>query len=497
MSTSTLQTKATKGMAHLGAGGVLSKIISLGTTLVLARLLSPADYGVMALAMIVIGFVGFFNEVGIGAAIVQKAELTVTEVNGCFVIAILLGLLLTGGTIFGSYFAAVFFKAPQLQTMIATLSMAFVLGSLNTVPLAFLRKNMQFKGIAALNILEVITVTVVSLPLAIAGWGAWSMVWGFLAANATKTIGSYLLSSWRFNSNYSVREAKTLLTYGLNVTLSRVFWYFYTNIDKVIIGKILNVRAVGVYDMAMSLATLPSSQITSIVTNVASPLFARLQHDLPEISSTILKLTRGIAYITYPVLIGMLVCSHEFIIVILGDKWLDMLVPFGALCIVGLLRSVDPLLSQVLISTGHATKLSAYTAMCGVAMAGSVLVGGLLDGLRGVSLVWLTIYPILTLKLLSDISSITGLSMWSYYKNLGPVLMATFFMGIVIFGVRTGMLYVTGYAPFILIAEIVTGMLAYVGWMIFMNPKSIREIEQVLRDVGVPQQRLNFWPFVR
>jgi len=492
-----LQSTATKGMAHLGAGGILGKLISLGTTLILARILSPDDYGVMALAMIVIGFVGFFNEVGIGSAIVQKTELTISEVNGCFIIAVCLGFFLSVLTIFSSYLAALFFETPKLQAMIATLSAAFVLGSLNTIPMAFLRRNMQFKGVAVLNILEVITVSVVSLSLALAGWGVWSMVWGFLASNLTKTIGVYLLSSWRFNRNYNVREAMSLLSYGLHITVSRVFWYIYNNVDKVIIGKILNVRSVGVYDMAMSLATLPSSQITSIVTNVASPLFSKLQNDLPQISLMILKLTRGIAYITYPLLVGMLVCSHELVVVILGDKWLDMLVPFGALCLVGLLRSVDPLLSQVLISTGHAKKLSAYTAMCGVVMAVAVLMGGLWDGLRGVSFVWICVYPLLTLKLLSDVCKITGLSMLAYYKNLGPVFLTSLVMGIVVIGVREMAMLFTAFAPLLLGIEILSGVLAYVGWMIFMNRQSVGEIYQVLIDVGVPAQRLNFWPFVR
>ncbi len=497
MNTTTLQSKATKGIAHLGIGGAIGKIISLGTTLILARLLSPADYGIMALAMIVIGFVGFFNEIGIGSAIVQKVELTVSEVNGCFVVAILLGLVLCVATVLASYLAAIFFKTPQLQGMIATLSVTFIFGSLNTVPLAFLRREFQFKGIAALNIIEVVTVTIVSLPLAIAGFGAWSMVWGFIASSAARTIGAYFLSSWRFNKNFNIHEAMTLISYGLNITLSRIFWYVYINADKVIIGKILSVRAVGVYDMAMSLAALPNSQITSIVTNVASPLFSKLQNDLPQISLTILKLTRGIAYITYPILIGMLVCSREFILVVLGEKWLDILIPFGALCLVGLLRSVDPLLSQLLISTGHVAKLTAYTAMCSVAMAVAVFIGGTWDGLRGVSLVWVAVYPLLTLKLLHDVSKVTGLSMRIYYRNLGPVLIATLVMSAVVAGVREVALLFTSFAPLLLSVEVLSGMLAYVGWMIFMNPQSLVEIRQVLLDVGVPQRRLDFWPFVR
>ena len=484
-------------MAHLGLGGILGKIISLGSTLILARMLSPADYGVMALAMIVIGFVGFFNEVGIGAAIVQKTELTATEVNGCFAIAIFTSLLLFLATVLGSGLAADFFKTPQLKGMISVLAGAFVLGSLSTVPLAFLRKEMQFKAIAWLNIIEVFSLSSSSILFAFNGFGAWSLVWGFIVAGVTRTIGAYFFSSWRPKGGYDIREATELVFYGLHVTASRIFWYLYSNADKAIIGRMLGTKQLGIYDMAFGLATLPSDQVTTLVTNVASPLFSKLQNDLVHLSSVILKLSRAVAYITYPVLIGMLVSSRELISVILGDKWMDILIPFTALCLRGLLKSVDPLLSQVLISIGHAKKLSAYTAVCGIVMSLAVMVGATIDGLRGVSIVWIVVYPLLTIKLLRDVCVLTGMSMLDYYKNLGPVLLATSIMGVVVFFVREMGLHFTQKTILILSMEVLSGMVTYFAWMIFMNRQSISEIRQVLIDVGIPPGRLNFWPFLR
>lgn len=475
----------------------MGKVISLSTTVILARMLSPEDYGVMTLAMIVISFVGFFNEVGIGAAIVQKSELTITEVNGCFVIAVITSLILSLLTILTSAIAARFFKTPQLEAMISVLAVAFILGSLSTVPMAFLRKEMQFKTIATLNVLCVLMLSLVSIALAAHGFGAWSLVWGFIASSTTQAIGAYWTSSWRPKGGVDIREAAELVFYGLQVTTSRVFWYIYTNADKLIIGRLLGVRPVGIYDMAFGLATLPSSQVTSLVTNVASPLFSKLQNDLPQISSVIQKLSRGIAYITYPVLIGMLVCSKELVAVVLGDKWMDILIPFDALCLLGLLKSIDPLLSQVLISTGHARKLSIYTAICGVVMSLAIVIGATLDGLRGVSIIWVLVYPFLTIKLLSDVSRVTGMSMRSYYMNLWPVLLATSVMGIVVLMVRQISSQMTAQPALILSLEIFSGALCYALWMIYMNSQSISEIKQVLMDIGLPEQKLNIWPFIR
>lgn len=495
--TTELRTKTVRAIGHLGLGGAIGKIVSLGSTLIMARLLSPADYGLMAMAMVVIGFIGFFNEVGIGSAIVQKATLTESEVNGCFAIALLASGVLFAATALLSGVIARFFGNPLLGPMIAVLASAFVLGAFGTVPLAFLRKEMHFKAIAGITIIATLLQSALCLVLAWRGFGVWSLVWGCLAAAAVQSAGAFLLSPWRPRGRYGMREASALVMYGLQVTSTRVFWYFYSNADKVIIGKLLGARSLGIYDMAFSLATLPSSQITALATNVASPLFSKLQHDLPKLSAVILHLTRGIAYATYPALIGMLVCSHELVAVVLGDKWNDLLIPFSALCLMGLVKSVDPLLSQALISTGNARKLASYTLMCGVVVSISVLVGARLDGLRGVSLVWVAVYPLLSLKLLYEVCRVTGMKMRDYYRVLASVLLGALAMAVVVLLVRALALHLGLPVLAVLVLEVASGAIAYVGWIVYLDRSGLSEIRQILIDLGIAKHRLDRWPFNR
>jgi O-antigen/teichoic acid export membrane protein len=492
-----LRSKTVRAMGHLGLGGALGKVISLASTLVIARLLSPTDYGLMAMAMTLVSFVGFFNEVGIGAAIVQKKELGQAEVNGCFAFSILASVVLSALTVLLSGAAAAFFGHPTLQPMIAVLASAFILGAAGTVPTAFLRRDMNFKAVAGINVLQVLCQAGLSLALAWRGYGVWALVWSFVAASAVQSAGAFWLSGWRPRGAYGMRAAYGIVVYGLHVTTTRIFWYLYTNADKVIIGKVLGDRALGIYDMAFSLATLPTSQVTTLATNVASPLFARLQDDLPQLRAFILHVTRGIAYVTYPALVGMLVCSRELVAVLLGEKWMGMLVPFGALCVMGLIKSVDPLLSQVLIATGHARKLSGYTLMCGVVMTAGVVAGALLDGLHGVSLVWMVVYPLLSVRLLQMIAQVTGLKMRHYYLTLLPVLVASAAMAAVVLLAREAML-LAGLPPLaMLVAEVATGALAYTLWIVQFDKRGLGEIRQVMMDLGISERKLTRWPFNR
>jgi O-antigen/teichoic acid export membrane protein len=492
-----LRSKTVKAMGQMGLGGALGKVISLASTLVMARLLSPADYGLMAMAMTLVGFVGFFNEVGIGAAIVQKAELDKAEVNGCFAFSILASVVLFCATVLLSGPVAGFFGTPHLQPMIAVLATAFIFGAVGTVPTAFLRKEMNFKAVAGISVLQMFVQAGLSLALAWLGFGAWALVWSFVAASIAQSIGAFWLSSWRPRGAFGMRAAYGIVAYGLHVTTTRIFWYLYSNADKVIIGKVLGDRALGIYDMALSLATLPTSQITTLATNVASPLFSRLQADLPQLRAFILHITRGVAYVTYPALIGMLVCSRELVAVLLGEKWIGMLVPFGALCVMGLIRSVDPLLSQVLIATGHARKLSGYTLMCGVAMTIAVVGGALADGLRGVSLVWMVVYPLLSIRLLQLVGQVTGLKMAAYYATLLPVLTASAAMAAIVLAMRELLLVATLPPIAMLVTEVATGALAYILWIVHFDKRGLAEIRQVLIDLGISERKLARWPFNR
>jgi O-antigen/teichoic acid export membrane protein len=495
--TNDLRTKTVKAIGHLGVGGAMGKIISLATTLVMARILTPADYGLMAIAMVVIGFVSFFNEVGIGAALVQKPQLTQSEINGCFAVALMASLFLFTATNLASGVVARFMGNPRLGPMISVLAGAFVLGAFGTVPQALLRKDMHYKSVAGVALVATIVQSLLCLALAWSGFGVWSLVWGFVASSAVQSLGAFLLASWRPVGRYGIREAMTLVKYGLHITNTRVFWYLYSNADRVVIGKLLGSRSVGIYDMAFSLATLPTSQVTTLATNVAAPLFSKLQDDLPRLREVVLNFTRAIAYITYPALIGMIACSRELEAVILGDKWTDMLVPFFALCLMGLIKSVDPLLSQVLISTGHARKLANYTMMCGVVLSAGMVVGALAGGLFGVSLVWVLVYPMLSVKLLYDTSRVISMKMRDYYATLLGVLRGAVAMAVVVLLVRLAALSAGAPVATTLALEVASGVVAYFLWIVYLDRRGVGEIRQVMIDLGISAHRLDRWPFNR
>lgn len=174
-----------------------------------------------------------------------------------------------------------------------------------------------------------------------------------------------------------------------------------------------------------------------------------------------------------------------------------MLVPFGALCLMGLVKSIDPLLSQVLIATGHARQLTGYTLLCGITMTAAIIVGASVDGLHGVSIAWVVVYPLLSIRLLYLVSRVTGLPMRDYYRSLLPVISATAAMALVIFGLRAGLVQLGTPVLLLLICEVAIGAAVYIGWIIGFDRNGLGQIRQVLIDLGISEQRLARWPFNR
>lgn len=492
-----LRRRVVRAVGATSLGASLAKIVSLTATLVLARLLTPEDFGLMAMASTVTGFIGFFNEIGIGAAIVQRATVRKEELNGCFGIAILTSLLLSVIIFFVSWPAAQFFNMPQLQKLLNVLGLGFIFGALNTVPVALLRRELRFQTVMWLGLSSAIIQALVTIPLAAFGFGYWAIVIGFFVGQTIATLWYWRVSTWRPTWPLQLREGQTLLVYGIDITFTRVLWHAYMNADKLIVGKLLGERAVGVYDVSRSLASLPTSQISGLVTGIASPVFSRLQKDLPQLRSVQLRLTRGVAYLTFPLLAGISVTAAELVPVLLGNRWSEAILPLQALCISEAVATVANLQAQLLISTGRAKQLVRYNLICVIVMPLSLTLGAWLQGLLGIALAWALVFPLLSVWLLRDALHASSLSVSAFWQALRQPLQGSLMMVAAVFIARYFLQPFGLPALFELLSDVATGVLTYMSYVVLFDREGLKEIRQVLSDFGVSETALCRWPFNR
>ena len=486
----------------VGANGLssgLAKIVSLLSTLVLARLLAPEDFGLMALATTVTGVIGLFNEVGIGAAIVQRPILRPEAVDGCFGIALIASAALCALAVALSWPAAAFFKLPALQPVLAVLAFGFFFAAANSVPLALLRREMRFQAVLWAGFACVVVQSATALLFGALGYRHWAIVAGFFAGQLVETLWFWRVSPWRPRWPLPLAAGRELLGYGLHITATRVVWHLYMNADKAIVGRLMNAHAVGVYDVSRSLAGLPTAQIAGLVVGIAAPVYARVQDEPARLQAVQLRLTRGVAYLTFPLLLGLAVLAGELVAVLLGPAWHEAVLPLRALCAAEMVASIANLQSQLLVSTGHVRRLLRYNLLCAAAMPLAVAAGAWADGLRGVALAWMSVYPLLALWLLNEALGVSKLRYRDFWRAVRQPLIGALAMAAALLGLRLAFDGGWPGAPMALrlAAGIGVGALAYLSYLVAIDREGVAEVRQVLADIGVPAAALQRWPFVR
>ena len=493
-----LKNKTLKGLMYLGMGKGAAKLISFVNTLILARLLTPEDYGLMAIVMVIVGFIGFFNEIGLGAAIKHRAEISKQELNGAFCLAVLISSALYGALYLASPWLAGYFGYTELAGMLAVVSLTFIIGALSTVPDALLAREMRFKAYAGIEFAMILLQCVVTLVLAWLGFKAWSLVWGFIAAQSFRSICLFLCSNWLPTRLGDMRAAMGLMKFGAAVTYSRITWYLYNSAKTPIITKVLGASAMGVYSMASTLATLPTQYITSLVIQTSVPLFARMQKEPERLDNALRRLTSGIALLSFPIFLGMGMTAAELVPVVLGNNWLEAVPILQVLCVIGLVKSVDPLITQAFFSIGKPSITASYTTLCAVTIPLSVYIGVVNGGLMGAAYALLISYPLSSVYLFVQARRHLHFSLRRYFKALQTPLEAALFMCASVWLTAWFCYQQLQLIPVIvLLVKVVTGVLSYGGYLIYVRRDGLKDCHEVLLELGIKAEKLNRWPFNR
>lgn len=493
-----LKKKTLKGLLYLGVGKGAGRFISFASTLILARLLNPQDYGLMALVMVVVGFFQFFNEIGLGSALRQRTEITPEQLDGSFTLSLLISVTLFSLVYAASPWIAAYYEHPELLSVLRLVALSFIIGAGSTVSDALLARAMLFKHVASVEFVTILVQSALTLILAWLDYGVWALAWGFVAGQALRASLIVFLARWRPRKLGEMRAASELMRFGLSVTYSRLTWFVYSNGQTAIIGKTLNAQAVGVYAMAESLANLLTGQITSMVISVASPLFAKLQHDMKRLNNVLLRMTKGIALINFPIVIGMACTATELVPVVLGPQWMEAILPLQVLCILSLLKAVDPLLTQALISTGQVGITARYTSLCAITIPSSVYLGSVIGGLNGVAIGIAVAYPLSATYLLWSVRRYLKLSLLAYLQAVRLPLEASAWMASWILGIAW-MLRVTGFQHDVLLlaTKVMVGAIAYSSYLIYLRCDGLQDAHEVLCELGVPESKLRRWPFTK
>lgn len=449
---------------------LLGMAASWAITILVARVLLPDDYGLMAMAMVVIGLLDVINALGLDAAMIQKKDLGRRELEGCFWVS-LLGSIASYAIVFlGAPLVALFFNDERVVPILRVVALTLVIAAIGFVSENMLMKTMSFKKKALTEFVSTLVSAGSAYVLAIWGWGVWSLVISSVCRTASSTAVSFALYPWFPSGGLGFGQLREMVTFGLNVVGARILWYCYYNADMAIVGRFLGEVALGYYNLAWSLATRPLHKLTSLGSQLSFPVFAFRQEDVATLQGYFLNATRYVCLVALPAMAGAIVVAPDFVDVVLTSKWSEITLPFQVLCAVAFLQSLGTVIPPLLNARGRAHENFRYTSVCTVVMPISLLVG-VRFGLTGVALTWLAVYPMLFSYLLRLGLREIDLGVAAYMRALIPFAGATVVMVLAVLSVRS--LADGGFSrAVLLLASILAGVGTYVVVLVAISPQA-------------------------
>lgn len=386
-----LKSKTVSGMMWSAVGKVGTLTINFISNLVLARLLMPEDFGCIAMLSIFLAVSNIFIHGGLGAALIQKKEADDADYSTVFYWNLTFSAVFYAILYLIAPWVADYYGLGLLKPLLRVQSVVLVIQSLAIVQYTKLQKQMNFRALAIRNIAAAAAGTAVSIPLAFAGFGAWSLVASAITAAVVNVILLWLLSPWRPRLVFSFSSLKELFSFGGLMLLSSLTETLYTNLQQLIIGKRFSADTLGQFSQAKKLEEIPVAGLASIVNDVTFPAFSKLQDDKERLLAGVRKSTAALAFLNFPMMVLLAVIAEPLILLLYGGKWLPSVPYFRILCLAGLIYSINTLNTNVIKSLGEGKiyfLLQITKRVIGIAMifAGIRLgIYGLLFAVAGVS----------------------------------------------------------------------------------------------------------------
>lgn len=472
-----------------------NELFAIPTSIIMARLLSPTDFGIAAASAFFVALAARLTQFGFNASLVRAKELRPEHTTSVFVANLTLGglsyiILFAAAPLIGQ-----FFHSPEAGRLLRFAALSFLISPFVSIPAALMQRNMQFRQRSFVDWTDTIVGNVTTLGLAFAGFGYWSLPSGNIAGQIASIGLQWYLSSWRPSFGFSRDALRDLLSFGLGIQSKRVLEYAAFNLDNVVVGRVLGVTALGFYDKAFTTMNRLVFRLTLGQTYFR--IFAIIHEDIERFQRAYTRLILTISLIGLPVFAGCIVVARPLFEVMYGPRWLPAVLPFQLLCVGGMLKLLNAYASQANEAAGGLwaqVRRQAFGAVLVVIGAG---VGSLRGGITGAALGVLIAMAILTVALQSLVRRVTHLTWRGLLAPQVPGATCALLLVAVLLMAGFGLRALVPEPPawLLLLVQALAGGLFYGAFVLFSPFRAVRDIvHETLADVlpGGPRQLLTW-----
>jgi len=352
-----LRGRSLRGGTATLAGQGCKLLLTTVSTVVLARLLRPEDFGLVAMVTAITQFATYFRDLGLSTATIQSEEITHAQVSTLFWVNSAFGGLITLLTIAAAPLIAWFYGEPRLQAVTMVIASMFLFSGLAVQHQALLRRQMRFGVLAKVEVGASAAGLIVGIACVLLGMGYWSLVASRLATPLTVLVAMWGACAWRPGPPRRGTGVRPMLFFGGNITLFNMLNYFARNLDSVIIGRWFGPITLGLYNRAYSLLMLPIANIRAPLNAVAVPALSRLQQEPERYRRYYCKIVAMIGFLSMPLMAFLFATPETFILVLLGPEWVGVSVYLQILAVVGFVQPVVSTNGSVYVSCGRADRM--------------------------------------------------------------------------------------------------------------------------------------------
>lgn len=467
-------------MKWTGVATIITTSLYLIQTAVLARLLSPEDFGLMAMIMVVLGFAQAYADMGVSKAIIHRQDITIPQLSSLYWLNVFSGLAVFAILAALRPVIVQLYGEPRLNDLLIWSAAVFLITPFGQQFQILLQKELLFNRIAVVDILSLGAGVALSIVCATWGHGVWSLIWGQLCATGVKMLmlAGIGVGRWRPAFRFRTSDLKGYLSFGFFQMGEGSINYFNSRLDQMLIGSLVGAQGLGYYNLAFNVVIAPIVKINPILTRVAFPVFSQVQSDHGRLKRGYMLVIRALSVVNFPLLCGVAVVAPLFVPVVFGPQWQPSVVLIQVLAVVALMKSIGNPVGSLLLAKGRADLGFYFNAMKLITQIPGIFLGAYLGGGQGVAFVLLGLqflYTALGYRIL--ICSLLGPCLREYIMSMAPALALSAAMAALVW---LAALPLHQSATTVLAVQVVTGAVVYMILNLLFQRRHFLEVRDTL-----------------
>ena len=332
--------QAIKGLSWIAALRLATRALSFGRIAVIARILSPSQFGLFGIASLLLALVEVFTETGVNIFLVQEKDRIDKYINSAWIVSIVRGFVIGIVILLSASFVSTFFDAKEALGLLLLISFVPIIRGFINPSVVVFQKELIFQKEFLFKTIVLLIEVAITVLLAFLLKSPYALVIGLIISAITEVALSFLIAHPRprfsFNKNYIIKVVHS----GKWVAMSTIFNYLYQNVDDMVVGKILNTTSLGLYQVAYKISMVPVTEVADAIARVTFPVFAKISGDSARLKKAFLKTSGATMLFSLPIIILFVLFPREIILIILGDKWIGAVSAFQILVFFGLARAL-------------------------------------------------------------------------------------------------------------------------------------------------------------